>query len=154
MVISYTIWSWVVRRLPLPVLLRWLPRSLFASILLGALDTLPPMLEQNLGAVPQSSCYLLRAWRSGRTPMPSVLIDKMLLLPLACLVIAAFNVSTVRYMARKAREAGHVRDPAAEKLKVGRRKRKRNGPLRSSRWAVEKGREMGPYNRPFEIGGE
>jgi hypothetical protein len=126
-VISYTIWAWVVRRLPLPVLLRWLPRSLLASVLLGVLDTLPPMLEQNFGAVPQSSCYLLRAWRSGHTPMPSVLIDKMLLLPLACLVIAAFNFSTVRYMARKAREAGHVRDPAAEKLKVRSRKRRERG---------------------------
>lgn len=117
-VISHSIWSWVVRHVPLPVLLKRLDWYLVATLMLGVALTIPPMIEQNLGVRPYASCYVLRSWRNRHMPMISVLIDKMITLPLACVTIATLNANTVIYMTRKAREFGYVHDPAIDRLKV------------------------------------
>lgn len=117
-VISYSIFAWVVGRLPLPTLSARLPWLLGGTLILAMLDTSVPIIENDLGLRRFSSCYLARTHRNGGSmPTFSILIDKIILLPLCCLLIAFFNIYTVVYMARKARQFGH-HDPAVDRLKV------------------------------------
>lgn len=90
------------------------------------MDLVAPLLENNFGLRRHSGCYLVQSWTKDHKPLLSMFIDRMLLLPASCLVVAGLNISTCVYMIKKARDFNQP-DPAVQRVVVSRARQEEEG---------------------------
>lgn len=95
---AYFIWAWVVRQRDVDVLQSQIPVAFGVAALVAASVESFAIYNKNMGLWPHSDCFVRESWWGPGRPATSIMLDRMILMPLCWLAILIFNGWTIIHL--------------------------------------------------------